>query len=113
VKVRTFFYEFDIEFMSKGDLRWRPDTGSQGEEEEASAYTDFDHETIFVRDDLTQAMTADSVLHELLHVATLAGGVAEGQQMTEEQFVSCATAGLKQILVMDNDELWEYLGVNL
>ena len=58
-------------------------------------------------------MKADTLLHEVLHIAALCGGVSEGAKLKEEAWVSATTAGLKQILVADNDEVMEYLGVNL
>jgi hypothetical protein len=80
---------------------------------EDSGYTDFDHERIVVRADLSPAMKADCLLHEMMHVAAEAGGAADKASMKEEGWVCHTTAGLKQMLVLDNDEVFEYLGVNL
>lgn len=113
MRVRTHHYDFDIIFAEKSDPEWnetRPDDVDATD----NGYTDFDHERIVVRADLNSAMQADTVLHEVLHLATEAGGKADSKKkMTEEQWVCHATAGLKQMLVLDNDELFEYLGVAL
>lgn len=109
--VRTHHYEFDIIFADKASEYWVNPPPGVGEED--SGYTDFDHERIVVRADLSPAMKADCVLHELLHVAVEAGGAAEKAKMKEEGWVCATTAGLKQMLVLDNDELFEYLAINL
>ncbi len=108
--VRTPHYEYEVRWMNKDDADWKP---NNAEGEETSAYTDFDNEVIYVRVDQTKAMQADALLHEMLHVANLAGGLAENSKYTEEEYVCIATAGLKQLLTQDNDEVWEFLGVNL
>jgi hypothetical protein len=111
MKVRTFFYEFEVIFADRASEEWVNPPPGVGEQD--SGYTDFDHERIVVRSDLSPSMQADCVLHEALHVACEAGGAAEGVKLKEEQWVCNATAGLKQLLTVDNDELFEYLGVNL
>jgi hypothetical protein len=107
--VRTPFYEFKVSITSKSSPEW--EAGGKGEN--ASGFTDFDSETIYIRDDLTPAMRADTLLHEMVHVALLAGGIAEDRKYTEEEYVCITTAGLKQLLTADNDEVMEYLGMNL
>ena len=109
--VRTPYYEFVVTFADKASPEWV--NSPENVTTEDSAYTDFDHEVIVIRSDLTRAMKADALLHELLHVAAEAGGTAEGVKMKEEQWVCATTAGLKQILTQDNDEVFEYLGLNL
>jgi len=111
MKVRTHHYEFDVIFADKTSRYWVELPPGVGEND--SGYTDFDHELIVVRSDLTPAMKADCVLHEMMHVAAEAGGAAEAAKMKEEGWVCSMTAGLKQMLVLDNDEVFEYLGVNL
>jgi hypothetical protein len=111
VKVKTHHYEYDIVFAPKTSPYWT--SLPPGVTETDSGYSDHDHELIVIRDDLADAMKADTVLHEVLHVAMLAGGGTEDAKMTEEEWVGVTTAGLKQMLVLDNDELFEYLGVNL
>ena len=109
--VRTHHYEYAIHFVEKTDPLWtEPPEGIQPTD---SGYSDHDHERIVVRADLSPAMRADTVLHEVLHVAALAGGVVDGGKQKEEYWVAAITAGLKQMLVLDNDEVFEYLGVNL
>ncbi len=107
--VRTPFYEFTVSFTDKKGPEW--EAGGKGEN--ASGFVDFDSETLYVRDDLTPAMKADTLLHEMMHVALLAGGIAEDRKYTEEEYVCILTAGLKQLLTQDNDEVMEYLGLNL
>jgi hypothetical protein len=111
VKIRTHHYEFDIVFADRASDEWVNPPPGVGEQD--SGYTDFDHELIVVRADLSPAMRADCVLHEILHVAAEVGGAAEGAKMKEEGWVCHTTAGLKQMLVLDNDEVFEYLRVNL
>ncbi len=108
--VRTLSYEYPVIFMTKDDPDWKPDNQ---EGSETSAYTDFDNEHIYIRSDQTIAMQADALLHEMMHVANLAGGLAENSKYTEEEYVCIVTAGFKQLLTADNDEVWEFLGVNL
>jgi hypothetical protein len=111
MKVRTHHYEFDVIYAPQASEEWLNPPPGVGEQD--SGYTDFDHERIVIRADLTPTMQADCLLHEVLHVAVEAGGGAEDVELKEEQWVCNATAGLKQMLVLDNDELFEYLGMNL
>lgn len=110
MQVRTAHYTYDVRFEPRefftGDV---PD----GVVPTDSGYTDHDHELVVIREDLAPSMKADTLLHEMLHIAALAGGVSEGAKLKEEGWVSATTAGLKQMLVADNDEVMEYLGVNL
>ena len=108
--LRTPFYEYPIVFMTKDDPDWKPDVP---EGQDASAYTNFNDELIVIRSDQTAAMQADALLHEMMHVCGLLGGLAENSKYTEEEYVCIITAGLKQIITQDNDEVWAYLGVNL
>ncbi len=108
--LRTPFYEYPILFMTKDDPDWKPENADG---QETSAYTNFNEELIVIRSDQTPAMQADALLHEMMHVANLLGGLAENSKYTEEEYVCITTAGLKQILTQDNDEVWAYLGVNL
>jgi len=96
--VQTHHYTFDIIFAEQASEYWV--TLPPGVSSEDSGYTDFDHERIVVRDDLSPAMKADTVLHELMHVAVEAGGAADKASMKEEGWVCHMTAGLKQMLVL-------------
>ena len=109
--VRTHHYEYTVNFMDRRGPDWKP--GGDQPAEDVTGYVDFDHEVINIADDITPAMAADTLLHEMLHVSSHAGGIAENVKMTEEQVVCAVTAGLKQLLTLDNDEVFEYLGVNL
>jgi len=111
VIVRTHHYEFEVMFVDKASPEWV--SLPAGVEDTDSGYTDFDHERIVIRADMTTAMQADCLLHEVLHCAVEAGGGDDGVKNKGEAWVLTATAGLKQMLVLDNDELFEYLGVNL
>ncbi len=110
MKVRTAHYTYDVLFEPKGSpARVMAPEGVQATD---SGFTDHDHELVVIRDDLAPSMKADTLLHEVLHIAALAGGGTDGK-MKEEGWVVVTTAGLKQMLVTDNDEVWDYLVVNL
>ena len=111
MKVRTHHYTYEVVFAPKGSPEW--EDAPDGVQSTDSGYADHDHETIVIREDLAPSMKADTLLHEMLHIAALAGGATEGAKLKEEGWVSIAAAGLKQMLVCDNDEVFEYLGVNL
>ena len=106
--VKTHHYQFEVIFAEPASEYWV--TLPPGVSAEDSGYTDFDHERIVVRADLSPAMKADCLLHEMIHAAVEAGGAADKASMKEEGWVCHTTAGLKQMLVLaDNDEVFDYL----
>ena len=110
MKIRTAHYTYDVLYEPKGSPAW---TGApDGVQATDFGFTDHDHELVVIREDLATTMKADTLLHEVLHIAALAGGASSGK-MKEEGWVAVTTAGLKQMFVADNDEVWDYLGVNL
>ena len=110
MRLATAHYIYDVYFQPKGGPLWAD--APEGVQATDSGFTDHDHELIVIREDLTPRMKADTLLHEVLHVAALAGGATEGK-MKEEGWVAVTTAGLKQMFIADNDEVWDYLVVNL
>jgi hypothetical protein len=110
--VTTAHYTVPVYFVESKDDDWNP-PGDEEMQGNTSAYLDNEALVIYVRLTGTSPQRqANSVLHEVLHLCMDVGGVGEGK-MSEEDAVSNMTAGLKQLLVADNDALFDYLGVNL
>ena len=107
--VNTHHYSVPVTFHDITDPEWNP----PGDNNETLGYFDLVAMTIKVRVDAHPAMKADTVLHEVLHFAAMCGGIDNETKYTEEQFISGITAGLKQIIVHENDGLFEYLGMSL
>lgn len=83
-------------------------------DKDATGYYDSKRETIHIlAEGMAESAIADTVLHEVLHMVYNQGGGEPEKKKTEEAFVCSLTSGLKQLLVLDNDELFDYLGVNL
>ena len=105
----TNHYSVPVTFHDVTDPEWNP----PGESGDSMGYLDIVNLAIKVRVDAAPAMKADTVLHELLHLAAMAWGIDSESKYSEEQFISGLTAGVKQLLTQDNDAVLSYLGMNL
>jgi hypothetical protein len=110
--VTATFYRAPVYFYDDDDPAWTDPPGAEPEEETAG-WLDRNKLVIHVKaGSLPAASVADTLLHEALHLAAMAGGGHEGK-VDEEAWVTMLTAGLKQLLTEDNDDLLAYLGANL
>ena len=110
----TTFYEVPVRFYDDFDPEWHepPNTAP---EDESAGWFDRNRMVIHVKaGSLPAASVADTLLHEVGHLVALAGGAGgDGLELDEENWTNIMTAGWKQLLTEDNDDLLAYLGANL